>query len=356
MQRAVTAGLTAFTIISMALLTSFQMSAGEGAEPDVWPAVSAMMDHVAGLEYDRAIDGTRVLSKILEGEIDVSSTRVDDPPSSWDLVRTCTYCDIYLEQGQSLPSSVLDSLGDTFDSRIYPNSTTWFHPTDPPERIEIRIYDFGDGNGGVGGFFIRFPTYKDDLYLDIMDSDIFHEILAHEFQHLLHYDLDPNESVWLDEGMADLSIRVSLGPNTPALQGHIYQYEQLPENDLLSWDEGTAEENIADYGAAYSYMAYLADHYGGSTVTSAIVENGGNSISSVDDVLSDLGHSVTGWEVHTAQKVANLVDDPVYGGGIFDQGLLDISISTMAGTSSTFPYSDTEPDTERYAGYYYRFD
>ncbi len=353
------------TVIIFILLLILPLAAENGDGDfddgiDIGAALSTMFRYVEermeGSSMERPIDSTSILTMVLRGEIEpITSTRVDDPPSTWDLVRTGIYCKIYLAQGETMSPSQIDALETVFDTRIYPNATEWFHPVSPPSTVEIRIYDMGDGSGGVGGFFIASPLHRDDLYLDIQDISVIDEILAHEFEHMLHYDLDSNEVVWVDEGMADLSVRVSLGPDTPAVQGHIYLYEQRPENDLIAWDEGTQEDNIADYGAAYSYVAYLADHFGGETVMSTLGSESLNSMAGVDQALSDLGYGEDGLDVHRRVKVANLLDDPDFGGGIYDQGLINIQISSFRGRTDSYPYRDEVTSTAGYAGYYYEF-
>ncbi|MDG6226049.1 MAG: chitobiase/beta-hexosaminidase C-terminal domain-containing protein [Candidatus Thermoplasmatota archaeon] len=358
-------GITAVAIAALFLFPHPIPEADEGATL-TWIdlSVMTMIERVRtlrdrGLDASVPMDGTTLLRLVQdEGEYSYSS-RSNPPPASWTLVHTGTYCRVFVAQGESVPQSEIEALANTFDERIYPNATSWFHPDDPPSRIDIRIYDMGDGEGGVGGFFIRsFPT-RNDLFVDSSDVGIADEVLAHEFQHLLHYDLDPNEEVWLDEGLADLSIRISLGPDKPALQSHVLALELYPVNDLLDWGEGTPPdyyESIADYGAAYTFIAYLTEHYGGKGLIADLVKDPLNSIASVDNVLAAYGHSDRFGDVYSKVKAANLLDEPVYGGGVFDQGLIDIGIRTMYGGSNTYPYSVNVSGTKRYSGYYFRFD
>ena len=358
-------GIAVLAIAALFLLPHPIPRADEGASFSwIDLSVMTMIERVQSLRdrgFDDSIpmDGTTLLRLIQEEGAYSYSSRSNPPPASWTLVHTGTYCRVFVAQGESVPQSEIETLAGTFDERIYPNATSWFHPDDPPSRIDIRIYDMGDGEGGVGGFFIRsFPT-RNDLFVDSSDVGIADEVVAHEFQHLLHYDLDPNEEVWLDEGLADLSIRISLGPDKPALQSHVLALELYPVNDLLDWGEGTPPdyyESIADYGAAYTFIAYLTDHFGGRELIADLVKDPLNSIASVDNVLAAHGHSDRFGDVYQKVKAANLVDEPVYGGGVFDQGLVDIGIRTMYGGSNTYPYSVNVSGIKRYSGYYFRFD
>lgn len=337
----------------------------DDAEGDLIPgfdrAVETMLARGSEITRDSPypIDGTRILSDALSGRISfMGFNDANPPPANWDLRYSGTYCDIYVAQGETVPASKLQNLADVFDDRIYSNATSWFHPDSPPSKIDFKIYDFGDGAGGVAGFFIRSVMTREELYVDSEDIDFSDEIVAHEFQHLLHYDLDFNEDIWLDEGMADLSIRISLGPGTPALQSHIDAFEMYPENDLVRWDEGAPPdylETLADYGRAYSMIAYLADHYGGRDFISDLAANSRNGISSVDDELSSWSFSDTLHDVHQKERMADILDDPLYGGGIYDQGLMDVGVPARNGTTGSYPFQHSEGSTKRYGLYTYRF-
>ena len=108
---------------------------------------------------------------------------------------------------------------------------------------------------------------------------------AHEYQHLLEYYQDPNEVNWVNEGLSDFAqtlvgyVDTRLRVDQRGGDSHIYCYQGFgtvqtaynpnprdcggPENSLTLWgDQGDGAEILADYGAAYSMMMYLYDHYG----------------------------------------------------------------------------------------------
>ncbi len=309
------------------------------------------------------IDATSIIREMSTNEPDGStSTRSNPPPANWDLVSENIHSRIFVEDGLTVQSSDIQALGDIFDDSIYPNATDWFHPDNPYDVIDIRIYDFGDGPGNTGGFFLGSPLTRKDLFVDSQDLQYSRswsfEIVAHEFQHLLHYDLDPNEEVWLNEGLADLSARISLGPGTQGIQSHIDTYETHPRNDLLLWDEGQPPdyiETIADYGRAYAFVAYLANHYGGKEFIRDLTADSRNSVSSINGELAEDGEADRFNDIVAKEKGADIVDDPIYGGGIYDQGLIDIGIRSFEFQTSSYPASHTITDTVRYSGYYLRF-
>ncbi len=108
---------------------------------------------------------------------------------------------------------------------------------------------------------------------------------AHEWQHLLLSYVDPNETTWMNEGLADFAQTLTGyvdGTKTVYEKGgdsHLYCFQgygpvQTPfnpnprdcggaQNSLNLWGEGgTGAGVLADYGNAYQLMLYLYDHYG----------------------------------------------------------------------------------------------
>ena len=109
-------------------------------------------------------------------------------------------------------------------------------------------------------------------------------VFAHEYQHLLEFWASPGEATWANEGLADYAITVT-GYGFPArsifetgYDGHIQTFlgwrllqtpaNQIPqpnggaENSLTVWDDQGGLETLADYGAVYTFMEYLAGRYG----------------------------------------------------------------------------------------------
>lgn len=105
---------------------------------------------------------------------------------------------------------------------------------------------------------------------------------AHEYQHLLEYYAGPGEHTWLNEGLSDYAQTVVGYSDTTIPYGqtgadsHIACYqgflgsESFPycgaENSLTRWGD-QPNEGLADYGAAYSFVTYLANQFGRDAIT-----------------------------------------------------------------------------------------
>ncbi|WP_432971785.1 choice-of-anchor J domain-containing protein [Dactylosporangium sp. CA-233914] len=108
---------------------------------------------------------------------------------------------------------------------------------------------------------------------------------AHEWQHLVEYYSDPNETTWMNEGLSDFAQTLTGyvdGTKTVFDKGgdsHLYCFQgfggvQTPynpnprdcngaQNSLNLWGEGTNGNGVlADYGNAYELMLYLYDRFG----------------------------------------------------------------------------------------------
>ncbi|MER7608036.1 choice-of-anchor J domain-containing protein [Nocardioides sp. NPDC127503] len=98
---------------------------------------------------------------------------------------------------------------------------------------------------------------------------------AHEYQHLLEYYEDADEVSWINEGLSDYAqtlvgyVDPSTPPDDPGADSHLACFMGYldpafggSENSLTGWGDQGGPETLCDYGAVYSFMQYLASHYG----------------------------------------------------------------------------------------------
>lgn len=249
----------------------------------------------------------------------------------------------------------IDQLVQEFDNNIYPNETEFFGQPDTltgesatlddilglPEdyyvtndgetRVMLLIDNFRDANYYdpdypfyVSGFFS--PVYESYFNRNIVNIDTYnlakntqdaYGTLAHEFQHLIHSDNDPNEGNWLNEGMSDLAEYI-VGYGHP--MGHINFYLNHPENSLVTWDEyldaPTGPETLGDYGQAYLLELYLLEHYGEDFIQQ-LAHSSANGIKSVDQVLAEVDAGIDFGELFRNFSIALAIDSPGIGGNLF---------------------------------------
>lgn len=136
--------------------------------------------------------------------------------------------------------------------------------------------------------------------------------VAHEYQHLIHDDNDPDEESWVNEGMSEFAEWLC-GYGHP--ESHVDYFLEHSENSLVMWgdQEGSStnvSEILADYGIAYLWTLYLYEHFGGGPFIQALAKSEANGISGVNEQLAAFGYSATFDDVFHDFRVALLIDSP----------------------------------------------
>jgi hypothetical protein len=160
---------------------------------------------------------------------------------------------------------------------------------------------------------------------------------AHEYQHLLEYYEDVDETNWINEGLSDWAQTLTgyVDPATPITEigydSHIQcmlgwlgvatdanplPREGGPENSLTLWGDQDADhesEILCDYGAAYSLMELLHGRYGTDFMT-FLHRDDANGLESLDRALREFGARTTARQVLHDWAAALAVDGVANGG------------------------------------------
>ena len=126
-------------------------------------------------------------------------------------------------------------------------------------------------------------------------------VIAHEFQHLIHWKHSPNEETWIDEGCADYAA-FQCGYN---LYQHVNAFQQTPHISLTDWSQMSQTNLLAHYGASFLFMLYLHDHYGGTQTVAALVRNPIDGFLGITSTLQARGVPHTFSDIFEDWKVAN---------------------------------------------------
>jgi hypothetical protein len=259
---------------------------------------------------------------------------------------------IYRENSQNVGQDVIERLRSEFINPILPTETTWFG-SPPAGDFTILILDIKDdydpssgSTSYVSGYYdstnefsgsnSNFPDHRYMIYMDSSPgnpgSTTSFGTLAHEFQHFIHFHYDPYEATWVEEGLAGLA-RFVCGYGHQA--SHVNAFGQAPTTSLTYW-----ESELANYGATYLFMLYLAEHSGSSTLTRNIVANTSHGITGINNALSLSGYTVRFTDIFKNWVVANYLNNPlistVYGYAASFAGLTyfpgNIQVSQTHGT------------------------
>jgi len=194
---------------------------------------------------------------------------------------------------------------DQFDSNIYPTVGAVFGEPAPRgdegQKVWILLFNIRDGsyyypddyNWYIAGYFSSSESMtnnKNIMHIDTYDwvnrhgpdaarAYLYEGTFAHEFQHLVHFDQDPDEPSWVDESCAELSSFIC-GYGVP--DGHLMYYMAYhPMTSFTFW--GNALE---DYGAAFLLSLYYYEHYGGAAFFSKLVSDPANGFEGFANTLA----------------------------------------------------------------------
>jgi Immune inhibitor A peptidase M6 len=212
---------------------------------------------------------------------------------------TGTHSDIYVgwdnlasaptsvQQDQAITPAQIQYIGTQFDQRIWESDVFHFGnylPRSPRADIDgeraaifvhnirddaywtsYRFYIAGYFSSGLNddlelnGIFVDSYNWKDRLGVNTTQpslSYLYEGTVAHEFQHLIHHDVDPNEADFINEGMAEIAMQFLYGSKVTASEiGEALFYHR---DSLIDW-----KGELFDYGDSCLWQDYLWERAGG---------------------------------------------------------------------------------------------
>lgn len=195
-------------------------------------------------------------------------------------------------------------------------------------KTDFLITDIKDGwqPGGsyVAGFFFSWDqtdnagsNRRDMLYIDSYPGIYYNNTrdpqrplstLAHEYQHLIHYNYDRDEATFVNEGLSEVAEVICGYPLRVPLR-----YFNNTDVPLFDWNNISGNV-LADYERAALFTLYYTEQLG-DDVLKQIVQEPANGTTGYDNVFSRKGKNfiqiLTNWFVANYLKDKNV--DPAYG-------------------------------------------
>jgi hypothetical protein len=257
---------------------------------------------------------------------------------------------------------------DHFSEDVYPVvreffGSEWTPGVDNDPRL--HILHAADMGSSVAGYYSsadqfsrlanEFSNEKEMFYISLPwlnrtgDYTYYETVLAHEFQHMIHWYNDRNEETWLNEGLSELAQEIA---GYPPDTGFASIFARTPDTQLNTWSE-ISGGNAAHYGSAYLFMAYLFQRFG-EEVTQAVVAHAANGILGVERALQETGHDLTFNEIFADWVVANYINDPdaLDAPGIYGYRQLDVPDLTLDEIHRRFPVSPQQTTVRNYGADY----
>jgi len=240
----------------------------------------------------------------------------------------------WVEDGVRVNEGEMKALVDTFENQMYPTDreffgSEWSPGIDGDEHIYI-LYARGLGFS-IAGYFssadaihplVHEYSNAHEMFIfnadnSFLDEEYTYGVLAHEFQHMIHWAQDRNETSWINEGFSELAVFLN-GYN---VGGKDFGYAMNPDLQLNDWPDPSSPEFGIHYGASFLYVTYFLDRFG-EEATKLLVKDPENGLDSIDNVLAQInavdsqtGQPITADDVVMDWFLANYLLDSSVGDG-----------------------------------------
>jgi len=262
------------------------------------------------------------------------------PSYYWDWIAT--------DNPQRVIVKILNYRDTNYYNRFYPSYVVGFYHSTltrtyyKRNMIHIDPWRFWQRVGPEGKRW--FPTERPDLVVPAARAYLIDSTLAHEFQHNIHRDFNPNDATFMNEGCSDYAQLLCGYPNT--MWSHINYYLYTPDNSLTQWGDQGDINILADYGAGCLWAIFLVDHYGGPAFLSHFVQAGIPGIAGVDAALAYFGYSERFDDVYHDWRIANLIHSDLVADGRYNYKSIDLggplAIPAFTHTISGLPVPSTK--------------
>ncbi|MBN1666572.1 MAG: hypothetical protein JW862_05770, partial [Anaerolineales bacterium] len=271
----------------------------------------------------------------------------------------------WIEEGVRFDENELRELAETFENQIYPTNreffgSEWTPGVDGDPHLYI-VYASGLGSS-LAGYFSAADAYHplaheysnahETFMLNAdsvgLDEDFTYGVLAHEFQHMIHWYQDRNESSWLNEGFSELAAFL----NGFDVGGSDWYFMRDPDLQLNDWPNDP-DGTYPHYGSSFLFVTYFLDRFG-EQATQAVVGHPDNGLTSIDAVLAEMeitdpltGEQIQAEDVFLDWAVTNYLQNDQVGDGRFDYHIYPDA--PQADETETFRNCPFEPQTRSVA-------
>ncbi len=252
----------------------------------------------------------------------------------------------WVQDGFQVNQQGLEQSAERFENNTYPTNRAFFGSEwSPGFDNDVRVHIFMGDVPGVAGYFSASNEYsnlaepysnqREMFFINLNaispGSDYFNSVLAHEFQHMIHWYQDRNEDTWVNEGMSELATFI----NGYGSSNFVGAFTSVPDTQLNNWAD-TPNTALANYGGSFLFMAYFLEQFG-EKMTQAVVANPNNGIIGFDTVLIENGYSESFNDIFADFLIANYVNDTAVSEGRWGYNKLSVSSAAPTERYSIYP-------------------
>jgi len=252
---------------------------------------------------------------------------------------------MWVQDGLTIRQEAIKASAEKFEGDIYPTLRRYFgEEWSPGVDSDPHLHVLNASIPDVGGYYSsadeharEIDPYSNEREMFYINVDVYRPgtrnyegVLAHEFQHMIHWYHDRNEETWVNEGLAELAAAlVGYGDI-----GAASTFALNPDVQLNAWaDEvGSATPH---YGSAYLFTTYFAQRFG-TDLLRELVATPEDGTAGYESVLRQRGLALTFKELFRDWLVANYLDDPGLAGGRYGYTGLNVNV-TPAQIIQRFP-------------------
>ena len=173
----------------------------------------------------------------------------------------------WIQDGFSVNEASLKRSAERFENNTYPTNRAFFGSEwSPGVDSDAHVHIFMGDVPGVAGYFSASNEYtvlaepysneREMFFINLKaispGNDYFDSVLAHEFQHMIHWYEDRNEDTWVNEGMSELATFI----NGYGASNFMGAFALTPDTQLTGWAD-TPGAALANYGGSFLFMSYF---------------------------------------------------------------------------------------------------
>ena len=223
---------------------------------------------------------------------------------------------MWVEDGLHVDQEGVETSSQVFEEHIYPTTRRYFGSEwTPGVDNDVHIHVLNANLPSVGGYYSSndeyprtvnpFSNEKEIVYINspyvAPGSREYESILAHEFQHMIQWNVDPNEDTWVTEGCAQ---------SAETLNGYdawIGTFPGFPDTQLTAWAD-EIEHAGAYYNASHLFVYYVAERFG-SELLRDLSATEADGMAGIDAVLASNAPEFSSEDLFADWVIANFLND-----------------------------------------------
>ena len=238
------------------------------------------------------------------------------------------YVDTRIEA--AVDQAAIEQSAREFEQMIYPRNHALFGvEATPGVDGDPRLTVLNALVPGIGGYFSaadgvvkavnRFSNEREMFVINVTNRSFgspgYALTLAHEFQHMIEWNVARRSPAWFNEGMSTLA---------QDLNGYVEDglpdvYLSHPDIQLTTFSQATADRGVfsAHYGASQLFLRYFQEQYAGEGGLADLIHaDAGNNLDAFVQVAARKRPDITSFaDIYADWAVANVLNDPTVADG-----------------------------------------